>query len=85
LLSNRSKVANHFAKHFSNNANYDQKSRATHFKKNGGGIVNKAALCTARGILDDIRESKNPGESDSEWKRRKSVLPMNRLSKIISP
>jgi hypothetical protein len=86
LLKPRTKVANHFAKYFSNNANYDQKNRATHFKKSGGGIVNKAALCTARGILDDIREYKSPGESQSEWSnRKKNDLPMNRLSKIISP
>tara|TARA_R110002020_G_C16280895_1_gene771789 strand:+ start:1481 stop:2416 length:936 start_codon:yes stop_codon:yes gene_type:complete len=81
LSSSRSKINSDFEQWFTTRqALYEQRVVATDYKAAGGSVVNKAAACVARGIINDFRKVNSPNASRAS---KNKSLPLARINDII--
>jgi len=77
LRSQRSQIADDFRTWFMNTLSiYTQRDVAMDYKNSGGAVVNRHALCIARGILKDFRKITMPGGTTSKYKQAKLRLSL---------
>ena len=82
VLSNpRSKICTEFTKWFTTRQMYSQRDVALDYKSAGGNVVNRAALCVARGIIKDFRKVSIPGGSSTANKQ--NALPVSKINDLI--
>ena len=74
LRSQRSQIADDFRTWFITLSIYTQRDVAMDYKNSGGAVVNRHALCIARGILKDFRKITMPGGTTSKYKQAKLKL-----------
>ena len=82
-LSNpRTSISSDFTKWFTTRQGlYSQRDVALDYKSAGGSVVNRAALCVARGIIKDFRKVKMPG--GSKVGNKQNALPVSKVNDLI--